>query len=158
MTPKDYKGKTVFHAPTNTSFVVVGGQKRRSGKCFLKDESDNLYPMEECQIVEINQLEFDIRKLQNFATPNQFSKYFDKIGQDRFITAWAKLEENPVDAATAAVAAGYCDNWQDFCVLANSYGVDKESSLELNQRFRSRLKEKGLDRLVATWHEKREAA
>jgi len=100
--------------------------------------------------VNVNRLDFDLRKIREMKDIQALDKYFKTIGSERFNAAWQELEKNKIDAATTAIL--YCGNWQEFCVLTEAYGVSKEQSPELNQQFRLQLKEKGLDKLVANWY------
>jgi len=157
MTPQEYKGKAVTHAPSGENFIVSGGKKKKTG-WFLKDELENLYPIDECQLVQINALDFDVRKLKSFVSARQFSSFCQQVGKDRFTAAWAKLDESPVEAAVAAIAAEYCVCWEQFCQLAETYEVSKELSLDLNQQFRALLKAKNLDGLIAQWYQQSKSA
>lgn len=150
MKPTDYKGKTVTHIPTNYTFKVTGG-KVEQGQVFLKDSIGELYPLHDCQLCEINQLDFDVRKLKQVKTHKELDKFFVSRGQDRFLEAWASLEDEPAVAAVIAIL--YCDNWEDFCLVINGYGVDEKQLISSeNQPILSRIKEKGLDSLLSHWH------
>ena len=105
---------------------------------------------------KISRIEFDVRKLKAARSFQDLEKLFQMIGQGRFQQAWVALEKDPVEAASVGIF--YCADWSDFCTLAEAYGVNKEQSIELNQRFRDRLKEKNLDLLVAELYRSREAA
>ena len=154
MNPKEYKGKTVTHTPTAKTFVVAGGGKNKTTKAwFLKDEQGVTYPLTECQLIEsqsqINQLEFDTRKIRDAKDLQAIAKYYDRIGSDRFLAACQNLDQ--IEAAVLGVF--YCENWEQFCAVAEGYGVTKERCLQLNERFRNRLKEKGLAGQVAQWYQ-----
>lgn len=150
MKPTDYKGKTVRHIPTDYTFKVTGG-KVEQGQVFLKDSIGELYSLHDCQLCEINQLDFDVRKLKQVKTHKELDKFFESRGQNRFLEAWVELEKDPVEVA--AVAILYCDDWESFCQVTDGYAVSKERSPELNRTFRDRLSEKGLSGLVKTWYE-----
>ena len=107
-------------------------------------------------MTKISQLDFDVRKFKAAKSLHDLEKLFQMIDWDRFHAAWQELEKSPVDAATMAIF--YCENWANFCVLAEAYGVTKEQSPELNQKFRDRLKEKGLNSLVLAWYQQNKEA
>lgn len=155
MNPKDYKGKQVNHIPTGKSFVVTGGQKRR-GEWFLKDEQGSFYLMDECQIVQVNQLALDVHALRSAMSLDDLQNIFDQVGRNRFQQAFSEIEKDSVEAATLCLL--YCNNWEGLTIVCNIYKVGKEHSPELNQQFRARLKEKGLAQLVAAWYQAREGA
>jgi hypothetical protein len=161
MNPKDYKNKTVIHTPTQKQFVVIGGGKtKKTQDWYLKDAQGNTYLLADCQLVEskpleINRLEFDLRKIKAVKNLDGLTKLYQMIGQERFSTAWEELEKDSVEAA--AVGILYCSNWDEFCKLMLTYEeVSKEVSPELNKTFRDRIREKGLENLIATWYSQRE--
>lgn len=158
MHPREYKGKRVLYHPLEKIFVVAGG-KQIAKSWFLKDENDYLYPIEDCQLLQINQLEFDLRKLKQINTLADLEKFFEVRGWDRFHEAWGELEKDPVEAAAMAIL--YCNNWADFCHIADGYGVslatDSTADKSRRKKFWARLVEKKLDKQVNRWKEEQSA-
>lgn len=150
MKPQDYKAKQVIHTPTNCLFTVVGG-KRKGHSWFLKDDRGNLFPIEECQLFDPNQLDFDLRSLKSVNSLKDLNRYFKARDPARFQRAWAELEKDPVEAALIAIF--YCDNWADFESMCEGYGVKSWQSEALSNRLRDRVKANpSLSKLVNEWY------
>jgi len=163
MNPKDYKNKTVIHKPTQKQFVVTGGGKtKKTQEWYLKDAQGDTYPLTECQLVDtnsfqINKLEFDLRKIKAVKNTEGLIKLHQLIGQERFSIAWEELEKDPVEAALVAIH--YCNNWNEFLEMLDTYEVSSALNVVLNGKFRDRVREnKNLSTLIATWDSQKDVA
>jgi hypothetical protein len=108
-------------------------------------------------MTEINRLEFDLRKIKAVKNTEGLIKLHQLIGQERFTAAWEELQKDPVEAALVAIH--YCNNWNEFLEMLDTYEVSRALNVSLNRKFRDRVREnKNLSTLIATWDSQKDVA